>query len=186
MSGLAKVFGNRMLGVLFIALIAFGLWMVNGIFTQKFISFDRVALHTDTVGLNLPVRADVKIRGVIVGEVLKAEPGENGAVLTLGIKPDKISEIPANVTASILPKTLFGEKYVALDIPTQPAAAALRTGDQITQTAMPVEVERVLNDIYPLLRTIQPAELSYTLNALADALEGRGEQLGQSIVTLDG
>jgi len=33
---------------------------------------------------------------------------------------------------------------------------------------------------------VQPAELSYTLNALADALEGRGEKIGQSFVTLDG
>ena len=43
----------------------------------------------------------------------------------------------------------------------------------------------MLNDLYPLLRTVQPAELNYTLNALADALEGRGDKLGESLVTLD-
>ena len=32
----------------------------------------------------------------------------------------------------------------------------------------------MLNDLYPLLRTVQPAELNYTLNAIATALEGRG------------
>jgi phospholipid/cholesterol/gamma-HCH transport system substrate-binding protein len=37
-----------------------------------------------------------------------------------------------------------------------------------------------------LLRTVQPAELNYTLNALADALEGRGTKLGESFSTLDG
>ena len=46
-------------------------------------------------------------------------------------------------------------------------------------------MEKVLNDLYPLLRTVQPAELNYTLNALADALEGRGEKIGQNLVTLD-
>ena len=51
---------------------------------------------------------------------------------------------------------------------------------------MPIEVERVLNDLYPLLRTVQPAELNYTLNALADALEGRGDKIGESLETLDG
>ena len=50
---------------------------------------------------------------------------------------------------------------------------------------MPIEVEKVLSDLYPLLRTVQPAELNYTLNAIADALEGRGKELGQSITTLD-
>ena len=43
----------------------------------------------------------------------------------------------------------------------------------------------MLNDLYPLLRTVQPAELNYTLNALATALEGRGDKIGQSLVTLD-
>ena len=50
---------------------------------------------------------------------------------------------------------------------------------------MPIEVEKVLNDLYPLLRTVQPAELNYTLNAIATALEGRGDKLGESLVTLD-
>jgi ABC-type transporter Mla subunit MlaD len=38
------------------------------------------------------------------------------------------------------------------------------------------EVEEVLSDLYPLLRTVQPAEINSTLNALATALEGRGER----------
>jgi phospholipid/cholesterol/gamma-HCH transport system substrate-binding protein len=160
-------------------------WLINAVFTQKFVSFDRVTLDTDTIGLQLPSRADVKVRGVIVGEVLDAKSEANGAVLTLGIKPDKIGEIPRNVTASILPKTLFGEKYVELVVPSDADNKALQTGDRITQTQLPIEVERVLNDIYPLLRAIQPEELNYTLNALASALEGRGEALGQNIETLD-
>ena len=48
------------------------------------------------------------------------------------------------------------------------------------------EVEEVLNDLYPLLRTVQPAELNKTLNALATALEGRGDELGENLETLDG
>jgi phospholipid/cholesterol/gamma-HCH transport system substrate-binding protein len=48
-----------------------------------------------------------------------------------------------------------------------------------------IEVEKVLSDLYPLLRTVQPAQLNYTLTALADALEGRGEELGGNLVVLD-
>lgn len=179
------LFGNRMLGVLFVGILLLGVWVVNAVFSQKFLSFDRVELSTDTIGLQLPERADVKIRGVIIGQVMDARSGPDGAVLTLGIKPDKIGQVPDNVTASILPKTLFGEKYVELVIPARASATALQKGDRITETALPIEVERVLNDLYPLLTAIQPAELNYTLNAIANALEGRGDAIGQNIETLD-
>jgi len=180
-----KILSDRLLGVVFIGILLLGVWLINAVFTQKFVSFDKVTLDTDTIGLQLPARADVKVRGVIVGQVLEANAESNGAVLTLGIKPDKIGEIPENVTASILPKTLFGEKYVELVIPSEASRKALTKGDKITQTQLPIEVERVLNDIYPLLRAVQPAELNYTLNALAGALEGRGDKIGENIETLD-
>ena len=45
--------------------------------------------------------------------------------------------------------------------------------------------EKVLSDLYPLLRTVQPADLNTTLNALATALEGRGDELGENLVTVD-
>ena len=180
-----KIFSNRLLGVVFIGILLLGVWLINAVFTQKFVSFDKVTLDTDTVGLQLPTRADVKVRGVIVGQVLEARSESNGAVLTLGIDPDEIKTIPENVTASILPKTLFGEKYVELVVPSDASKHALTQGDEIKQTQLPIEVEKVLNDIYPLLRAVQPAELNYTLNALATALEGRGEAIGENIETLD-
>src|SRR4029079_19154706 len=52
-------------------------------------------------------------------------------------------------------------------------------------TVIATEVEKVLSDLYPLLRTVEPAELNQTLNALATALEGRGDQLGQNLETVD-
>jgi phospholipid/cholesterol/gamma-HCH transport system substrate-binding protein len=43
----------------------------------------------------------------------------------------------------------------------------------------------VLADLYPLLRTVQPADINLTLNAVSTALEGRGEALGRDLVTVD-
>ena len=55
------------------------LWLVTAIFTQKFVSFDNVSLKTDTIGLQLPEQADVKVRGVIVGQVNEIASNGEGA-----------------------------------------------------------------------------------------------------------
>jgi phospholipid/cholesterol/gamma-HCH transport system substrate-binding protein len=90
------------------------------------------------------------------------------------------------VTGAIVPKTLFGEKSVSLVVPNdQPAPTSLKPGATITRTQVPVEVQKVLADLYPLLRTVQPADINMTLNAISTALEGRGDQLGQDLVTVD-
>ena len=184
-TSLSRTMRTRALGVCFLALVVGGVWMTYAVFTQKFTPFDEVTLETSSVGLQLPDRADVKVRGVIVGQVLHQEATSGGAKLTLGIKPDEIDTIPANVTGSILPKTLFGEKYVSLVIPEQAAAQPIRPHAVIARTAVSTELDSVLRDLYPLLRAVQPADLNMTLNALATALEGRGPELGSTIETAD-
>ncbi len=175
----------RLLGVAFLVLMLVGVYLTYAVFAQKFTSFTKVDVNTDTIGLQLPSQADVKVRGEIVGQVLDTRTRPGGAVIQLGLDPDKVGSIPQNVSAALLPKTLFGEKYVSLNIPSDPSSSALKGGDLIKQTKLPIEVEKVLNDIYPLLRTVQPAELNYTLNALATALEGRGDELGNSLEVLN-
>src|SRR6185436_13122278 len=120
-----------------------------------------------------------------VGEVLEFDTVSSGAELTLGIFPSELDSIPANVTGAIVPKTLFGEKYVSLVVPKDPSPEPLRAGATITRTQVPVEVQKVLADLYPLLRTVQPADINLTLNAISTALEGRGEALGRDLVTVD-
>lgn len=178
---------RKSLGVVFLVVMLAGVWATYGVFTQKFSDYDEVVVHASRIGLQLPKRADVKIRGVIVGEVLDFVPTAEGADITLGLYPDRTAEVPRDVTASILPKTLFGEKYVSL-IPPEDGSSArpIRAGDEIQRTALSTEVEKVLSDLYPLLRAVQPADLNMTLNAVATALEGRGDQLGESLETLDG
>lgn len=176
---------HKLLGIIFLALLAGGLYMVNAAFTKKFTEYDEVSLQTSKIGLQLPERADVKIRGVIIGEVLEIDATEEGARLTLGIYPSQTDTVPANVTGSIVPKTLFGEKYVSLIIPEDPASDAIQAGDTIERTAVATEVEKVLADLYPLLRAVEPADINMTLNAMATALEGRGDQLGANLETVD-
>ena len=177
--------GHRVLGVAFLALLLLGVWATYAVFTKRFVDYVPVSLETSKIGLQLPALADVKIRGVIVGEVRAIASEGQGAVLDLAIKPDKAAVIPANVTAMIQPKTLFGEKYVALQIPEDPAQEPIAANDVITESEVAMEVEQLLNDIYPFLRTVQPAELNYTLTAIATALEGRGEDMGENLAILN-
>jgi phospholipid/cholesterol/gamma-HCH transport system substrate-binding protein len=177
--------GVRVYGIAFLALCLFFVWFTYAIFTKKFADYDEVTLRTSNIGLSLPTRADVKIRGVIVGEVLDATTDGEGAKLTLGLYPDQRRIIPDDVTATILPKTLFGEKYVSLDAPQGDDSPAIQPGATIKQSDVAIEVEAVINDLFPLLRTVQPAQLNYTLTAIANTLEGRGEKIGASLTTLD-
>lgn len=177
---------HRTLGMAFLALLVGAVYLTYAVFSQKFTSFDTITLKTSAIGLNMPEKADVKVRGVIIGEVLKYATNGNGATVTLGINKGVLGSqnIPANVTGEILPKTLFGEKYVSLDVPTD-AAGELQPGGTIDSTKVSTEVQTVLSDLYPLLTAVNPKDLNTTLTAVADALEGRGAKLGDTIATLD-
>jgi phospholipid/cholesterol/gamma-HCH transport system substrate-binding protein len=173
----------RALGAGFIAIVLFFLWLTYAVFTQKFVESVPVTLTAATAGASLPSNADVKLRGMIVGEVRSIKPGPNGVTMTIAMKPGAIKKVPRNVSAEIVPKTLFGEKYISLIPPDIPSGETLQAGDNIAKAAVPIEVETLLNDLYPLLEAVPPAELSYTLTAVSTALDGRGEQLGKTLVT---
>ena len=121
----------KLLGIVFLALLISSVWLTYAVFTKKFAEYDEVTLQSSTLGLQLPTRGDVKIRGVIIGEVLDFEPVADGAEVTLGIYPGEIDQVPADVTGQIVPKTLFGEKYVSLVIPDASASDSLQPGDVI-------------------------------------------------------
>jgi phospholipid/cholesterol/gamma-HCH transport system substrate-binding protein len=177
---------RRLLGLLFVATLVGFVALSIAFFNKSFSTFVNVSLTTDKVGNQLQERSDVKVRGLIVGSVEKITPSAQGAELTLRLDPDKVDVIPSNVSARFLPKTLFGERYVALQIPDDPSPQALRAGDRIEQdkSTPAIEVEKALNDLLPVLQAVQPQKLSSTLTAISTALEGRGKPLGQTLSEL--
>ncbi|MGA8257804.1 MAG: MCE family protein [Nocardioides sp.] len=142
-----------------------------------------VQISTRQPGLELNPQSDVKFQGVRVGEVREITSDGSGATVRLAIDHDRLDLIPADVDAMILPKTLFGEKYVDLRAPTSPASARLADGDEITQSTTSVELGAIFDRLVPILRALDPAKLSTLLGSLADALDGRGAELGQTFVT---
>jgi phospholipid/cholesterol/gamma-HCH transport system substrate-binding protein len=129
----------------------------------------------------------VLVRGVQVGEVRSITADGSGAVLKLAIEPGMVSQIPANVTAVMVPTTLFGERYVNLVLPENPVPARLADNAVIYQDRSrdAIEVETVLNNLLPELTAVQPQNLSVTLTAIAQALQGRGGELGRTLVQLN-
>ncbi|WP_433615069.1 MCE family protein [Dactylosporangium sp. CA-139114] len=177
---------RRLLGLAFIVLLTAALGLAVLQYNKVFTPVTWVTLKTAHTGLQLSPGAEVKYYGVVVGEVRAIGSDGSGATLRLALDPSLAPQIPASVSARLLPKTLFGERYVAL-VPPGTGGRAIRDGDVIGQdrSASAVELERVLDDALPLLQAIQPDKLAATLGALSTALEGKGEQIGRDLVTLD-
>jgi phospholipid/cholesterol/gamma-HCH transport system substrate-binding protein len=175
---------RRLIGVVFLLVFALLVWLSVALYNKQFTPAAMVTLYTDNVGNEMHPGADVKVRGVQVGQVRQISADGTGARLELAIQPAMVPEIPANVTALMVPTTLFGERYVDLVMPASPAPARLTAGSVIRQdrSADAVELEKVLNNLLPLLRASEPDKLSVTLTAIARGLQGHGTELGQTLV----
>ena len=186
-TGRSAVIRQRLAGITFLLVIAGLVGLTVAIYSKAFTPVVRVTLQAGTAGNQLSAPADVKLRGLIVGEVRSISSTGSGAVLDLALDPDQVALIPANVQAQLVPKTLFGEKFVDLVVPETPSATAIRAGDVIGQdrSETAVETEQALNDLLPLLQTLKPQEVSTTLNALSGALRGRGDRIGANLVLVD-
>jgi phospholipid/cholesterol/gamma-HCH transport system substrate-binding protein len=177
---------RRLLGLGFIVVIAALVSLSIALYDKAFTPVVRVSLTTDKLGNQLQPHGDVKVRGLIVGEIRSITPTTQGSQLELALDPDKVDVIPRNVSARFIPKTLFGDRYVALQIPASPDPASLAEGDRIEQdrSAPAVELSQALDHLLPVLQAVQPEKLSTTLTAISTALEGRGEKLGTTLVDL--
>jgi phospholipid/cholesterol/gamma-HCH transport system substrate-binding protein len=175
---------RRSAGVVFLAIMALLVTLSVQIYRQSFSDAVLVTLRTDRTGNQLNVNSDVKARGVLVGHVRQIRSGAGNAEVVLALEPGRISRIHKDVSALLVPKTLFGERYVQLSLPDNSTAPPIAAGDVIQQdrSANAIELERVFDDLLPVLRAVQPQKISVTLTAIATALDGRGTELGQTLV----
>jgi phospholipid/cholesterol/gamma-HCH transport system substrate-binding protein len=183
-TGGAALARMRLAGVLFLLVLAGLVALTIALYNKAFASTVDVVLQADRAGNQLTAPADVEVRGVIVGEARSVTASDDGARIELALDPDKVDMIPRNVSARLLPKTLFGEKYVSLVLPEQPADRSLQEGDVIPQDRSETarELATALDNFLPLLRTLKPEQVSTTLNALSTTLRGRGDRIGGNLV----
>jgi virulence factor Mce-like protein len=177
---------RRVQGLAFVVVLVAMVGLAVGKYAGAFESGVPVTLRVDKVGNQLSEKADVKIRGVEVGTVKAVHTDGSGATIDMSIDPDKVDLVPKNVSARLIPKTLFGEKYVSLVPPAGGGFTKIAAGDVIPQdrSQSAREVESALDALLPLLQDVEPQKLATTLSAVSMALDGRGEQLGKTLVNL--
>jgi phospholipid/cholesterol/gamma-HCH transport system substrate-binding protein len=131
----------------------------------------------DRAGQGLDRDADVKLRGVTVGEVESIELGDDRrAVVRLRI--DDGVRVPDTATAAIAPISVFGPTYVQLEPGEhEQDGPFLGDGDTIASTRAPLEFTDVLGDAQRLLEAVDPTELATIVSELADGLRGTGDDL---------
>jgi phospholipid/cholesterol/gamma-HCH transport system substrate-binding protein len=142
-------------------------------------------LVSDRAGLVMEDGAKVKLRGVQIGEVASVGAehagGTNLSTLKLKIDPGPFQYLPANVEAEIKSSTAFGAKYVDLVVPSEGASGRLAPGAVLRSRNVTVEVNTVFENLQSVVRSIDPAKLNAVFTAVAEAVRGKGERIGQAI-----
>ncbi|MGH3459429.1 MCE family protein, partial [Aeromicrobium sp.] len=175
-------------GIAFLVSMALLIVLSIAIYDKKFTSSTTVTVMADRAGLQLARFGDVRLHGALVGYVEKIDSDGRRAVITVKLRPEAARTIPGNVDVRILPTTLFGQNYLEL-VPTDGGTSAgpMRDGTVIpaSRVTTNVDLQTILADLFPLLRSVRPADLNATLYALSNALEGKGDQIGDTLVALD-
>jgi phospholipid/cholesterol/gamma-HCH transport system substrate-binding protein len=175
-----------LMGLVTIVVIVAAFVLAANLFRGGFTDAVPVTVISPRAGLVMNADAKVQVRGVQVGKVASIEDlPDGGAALHLAMDESRLSAIPANALVDIASPTVFGAKYVQFVFPDHPSAESLRAGQVINAQHVVVEVNTVFEQLTSVLSKVEPAKLNQTLGAIASALSGRGEKLGQMLVDLD-
>jgi phospholipid/cholesterol/gamma-HCH transport system substrate-binding protein len=154
----------------------------RGDFTPK----TELTMVASRAGLVMEQGSKVTYNGVEIGRVSGiSEIERNGrpaAKLVLDVNTRYLNLIPANVVANIEAATLFGNKYVSLTSPEDPAPRRISPRDVIDVRSVTTEFNTLFETVTSISEKVDPIELNATLSALARALDGLGGKFGESIV----
>ncbi|QYG92929.1 MCE family protein [Iamia sp. SCSIO 61187] len=116
----------------------------------------------------------VRVIGIDVGRVVSVEPEGDGVTVTLDIEDDQ--DLPADATATIVPLSLLGERYVQIG-PAYTGGPTLEPGAEITDTRVPAEFDELLRGLQDLTGAIDPDAASELVTEMATLLDGQGEEI---------
>ncbi|WP_246023954.1 MCE family protein [Nocardia yunnanensis] len=145
----------------------------------------KVTVASPRAGLVMDKDAKVKIRGVEIGRVSGITDTADGARIELAVDADKLKMVPANATVDINSTTVFGAKYINFVEPRNPSSDSLAAGAVVQAGSVTVEFNTLFQHLNDVLAKVQPEKLNATLTALGQALDGRGDKIGQLLVNSD-
>ncbi|MFC6011597.1 MlaD family protein [Nocardia lasii] len=177
---LAGAAGLVVLGLILTFLMA----RYEGYFVPK----TKVVAKLGTTGDGLPSEADVKFRGVLVGSVDGVDVQQQGAIqnVRINLKPDLADDIPANVTARVVPSNLFAVTSVEL-VYNGSDTTFLKAGSVIEEDRSKgtIALQDTLTSVREILDQIDPVQFGRVLGTLTQALDGSGRVPGSTIQRLD-
>lgn len=132
----------------------------------------------------------VKYLDITVGKVLGAANSGRDArpEARISIGARWLGDLPAGITATVGPVSIFGNQYVILEPPGgTPAAGHYRSGDVIPAagTGNTPSLQSTFVSLDDVLKQISPAKLNTGLSGIANALDGQGAKLGKTLVDLN-
>ena len=173
-------------GVILLAACGLVLALVYLQFRGDFTPKTQLTMVASRAGLVMETGSKVTYNGVEIGRVSHISEierdGRPAAKLMLDVNPRYLNLIPANVVANIEAATLFGNKYVSLTSPEDPAPRRISPHDVIDVRSVTTEFNTLFETVTSISEKVDPIELNATLSALAQALDGLGSKFGQSIV----
>jgi|GEM_PF-2251924 phospholipid/cholesterol/gamma-HCH transport system substrate-binding protein len=138
----------------------------------------RITAEFARAGLNVRPGDEVRVRGVPVGTIASIEVDREAFTARYTLSVDADAPIAADTTAALVPKTLFGDKYVELQSAST-AGELLRDGAHIplARTSAPTEVQEVLDRLQPVLAEVDPVTFANVIASTAEGLDGAGADI---------
>lgn len=171
-------------GVILAAIVAGIVWLIVSAFTGTFTNVVRIRAQLPQGSNAVPVAAPVEYRNVTVGKVGSETQGPGGAVdVEFEIYPKNLPKIPIGVQAQVAPLSIFGNQYVNLVPPKSAPSGHLTAADFVGPYggAPSSSLQGTVTQLYNLLDALHPADLDVALSAFAQALNGEGTALGQTL-----
>jgi phospholipid/cholesterol/gamma-HCH transport system substrate-binding protein len=172
-------------GLVLLVVAAGVLALTYGQFRGAFTSTTPLTMMSPRAGLVLDPGSKVTYNGVEIGKVARLDEIDVAATpnakITLDIESKYIGLIPKNVYAEVKATTVFGNKYVAFESPKDPSSQPISSADVIDVAAVTTEFNTLFETVLSISAKVDPIKLNQTLTAAAEALDGLGDQFGQSI-----
>lgn len=129
---------------------------------------------------NLFTGSEVRVLGLAVGEVTAIEPRGDVLVVEMAVEGDR--PLPGDLTASVVPITLIGERIISLD-PVYSGGPTFASGSTIPveRTTSPPDIDEVLRSFENFLSALDEQALADLISAVAGTFEGQGEGVNNLI-----